>query len=329
MKVPILAALAPVVLLASVVSVAAAELSPEDVQKAMSKGVAYLKDRWQTEKGWSEYAGQEGGIKCLCTMALLNAGESPDEQVYLKNALEGVRKLHPTTTYVVALQTMVLCRADQLERDQDIIAHNVELLQEWQIKAGVADRKGGWSYGENTTGPRGSIQGDGSNSQFALLALYEAARAAEKHHLHIKIDRETWERARNYWITNQNGGWGYYKTMEPTGSMTCAGISSLVICSDMLHDPDAKVTGDTIDGCVRAVFRGPGTYKPGHKLVAGSFHGGRQSAFGRRKRPPLALLLSIWPGTRRAALGTAQDRRARLVSPGSIASRAYRQCRPL
>ena len=205
---------------------------------------------------WSDYGGQEGGITCLCTMALLNAGETPDDQhVYMKNALDRVRKMHPKTTYVVGLQTMVLCRADQLDRDQDIIAANADWLQETQIKAGVADRKGGWSYGENAIGPRGSIQGDGSNSQFALLALYEAARAAEKHHLHIKIERETWERARNYWILNQhedNGGWGYYKGMDPTGSMTCAGISSLVICSDMLHDPDAKVTGDAIDGCSRA-----------------------------------------------------------------------------
>ena len=125
MKVPILAALAPVVLLASVVSVVAADLSPEDVQKAMHKGVAYLKDEWQERGKWTEYAGQEGGIKCLCTLALLNAGESPNEQVYLKSALESVRKLHPTTTYVIALQTMVLCRADQLARDQDIIADNV------------------------------------------------------------------------------------------------------------------------------------------------------------------------------------------------------------
>ena len=155
--------------------------------------MAYLKDEWQHDGKWSEYGGQEGGITCLCTLALLNAGESPDEQVYLKTALDRVRKLHPKTTYVISLQTMVLCRADQLDRDQDIIAANADWLQETQIKAGVADRKGGWSYGENAIGPRGTIQGDGSNSQFALLALYEAARAAEKHHLHIKIERETWE----------------------------------------------------------------------------------------------------------------------------------------
>jgi hypothetical protein len=257
MKLGILAALIPVLLLASVMPVVSAELSPDEVQKAMHKGVAYLKDQWQTNRGhWSEYGGQEGGITCLCTMALLNAGEKPGEQPYLKSALEKVRNLRPKTTYVVALQTMVLCRADQFESDQDLIRANAEWLQEWQIKDhGANDRRGGWSYGENPVGPQGARQGDGSNSQFALLALYEAARAAEKHHLHIKISRETWELARNYWIVNQresDGGWGYYKTMDPTGSMTCAGISSLVICSDMLHEPDAKVSGDSIDGCFRA-----------------------------------------------------------------------------
>jgi hypothetical protein len=256
MKSPVLAAVVQVLLLAPVVSVVAAELSPEDVQRAMHKGVAYLKDRWQTDKGWTDYTGQEGGITCLCTLALLNAGEPlDDEHSYLKKALEKVRHLRSTKTYVVALQTMVLCRAGQPDSDQALIARNVDWLQRQQIKENVADdRKGGWSYGENVPGPQGSTQGDGSNSQFALLALYEAARATEKHHLHIKIDRETWEHARVYWIRNRrgNGGWGYYQGLDPTGSMTCAGISSLVICSDMLHEPDAKVSGDRIDGWPRA-----------------------------------------------------------------------------
>ncbi len=34
--------------------------------------------------------------------------------------------------------------------------------------------------------------------------------------------------------------------------MTCAGIASLVIAGDVLHEPDAKVSGDQIDGCYRA-----------------------------------------------------------------------------
>ena len=51
-------------------------------------------------------------------------------------------------------------------------------------------RKGSWSYGDNALGNRAAVPGDGSNSQFALLALYEAARAAEKYHLHLDIKGE-------------------------------------------------------------------------------------------------------------------------------------------
>ena len=79
-----------------------------------------------------------------------------------------------------------------------------------------------------------------------LLALYEAGRAAETGQIHVTIHRETWERVRTYWINNQcedDGAWGYYKPMDGTGSMTCAGIASLVIAGDVLHEPDAKVSG--------------------------------------------------------------------------------------
>ena len=101
--------------------------------------------------------------------------------------------------------------AVRLRRYQDVIARNVEWLEETQIKNGPPDRKGGWSY----PAPAGwSVAGDASNSQFALLALYEAGRAAEADpvHIHVTIRRETWERVRNYWINNQttnDGAWGY------------------------------------------------------------------------------------------------------------------------
>ena len=261
MKLTILATLLSALLLAPAVPIFAAELSPQDVQNAMNKGVSYLKNKWQDHGNWSEYGGQDGGITCLCTLALLNAGEKPgddDEHLYLRQALEKVRKMRPTTTYVVALQTMVLCREEDPGRDQDLLARNVQWLQDTQITTAQNARKGSWSYGENALGARASAPGDGSNSQFALLALYEAARAAERKNLHIKISRETFRLAHAYWTSNQhrddrdNGGWGYLHGMPATGSMTCAGISSLVICNDVLHEPDAKVAGDTIDGCQRA-----------------------------------------------------------------------------
>src|SRR5579862_1401842 len=114
MKRILLVALVPVMLLSAVGAVVGADLTPQEVHDAMRKGVDYLKNTWQDNNGrWSEYPGQEGGVTCLCVMALLNAGEKPgndDEHLYLKQALEKVRQMHPATTYVVALQTMVLCR---------------------------------------------------------------------------------------------------------------------------------------------------------------------------------------------------------------------------
>ncbi len=259
---PILALLSSGLLLVSAVTVVGADLAPGEVRKAMDLGVRYLQSSQDPNKGtWSNYPGQEGGITALCTLALLNAGESPDEP-HVAKALDYLRKLRPTTTYVVSLQTMALCRATQGAQqngkpidavDLELIAHNVEWLERTQIqdKNAPLDRKGGWTYGEL---PGRTVSGDGSNSQFALLALYEAGRIAEADpvHIHITIQRRTWELVHNYWINNQredNGSWGYYVPMEGTGSMTCAGIVSLVIAGDVLHEPDAEVKGDQIDAC--------------------------------------------------------------------------------
>ncbi|MEI8373401.1 MAG: DUF4159 domain-containing protein [Planctomycetota bacterium] len=257
MKTPILTLLIFGLLLASTVTVVGADLSPDDVRNAMNLGIRYLKTSQNPNGTWSEYSGQTGGITALCTLALLNAGEGPQEP-QVKKALDYLRKLRPTTTYVVSLQTMVLCRGTPVD-DQLVIGRNVQWLEDAQLKSGPADRKGGWSYGMVPT--ERSVPGDASNSQFALLALYEAARVAETGQISLTIRRETWERVRTYWINNQIenssngdniGSWGYYKPMNGTGSMTCAGIVSLVIAGDVLHEPDARVTGNQIDGCYRA-----------------------------------------------------------------------------
>ncbi|MGA2254775.1 MAG: DUF4159 domain-containing protein, partial [Thermoguttaceae bacterium] len=258
MKWSIRALVASGLLLAPAVTVVAADLSPDDVRNAMQLGVAYLESSQRANGTWAPEIDprQVGGITALCTLALLNAGESPDE-LHVKKALEYLRKLRPRTTYVVSLQTMVLCHATPVE-DQLIIARNVEWLEDAQVKSGPADRKGGWSY---FMWNKRSIDADGSNSQFAMLALYEAARAAESHHIRVTIHRETWERIHSYWVNNQirfedhrgdYGAWPYKKSQLGTGSMTCAGIAAMVISGDVLHEPDAKVTGDQIDGCYRA-----------------------------------------------------------------------------
>ena len=168
-------------------------------------------------------------------MALLNAGVAPDDDV-LQRAVSHLRNLMPEATYVVSLQTMVFARAEP-ERDRLLIGRNVKWLETTQIPGGPC--KGAWSY------PVGG--GDNSNSQFALLALYEAERAG------VSASDHTWNAAKEYWekCHNNDGSWGYnVADRSGRGSMTCAGITSLVIAADKVLPSDARVVGDRIECCV-------------------------------------------------------------------------------
>ncbi len=80
---------------------------------------------------------------------------------------------------------------------------------------------GGWGYGMG-----GPASGDDeSNTQYALLGLQAAKEAG------VEIPEDFWQACQRYWIDRQNkqaGSWGY-RSDSASGSMTSAGISSLVI----------------------------------------------------------------------------------------------------
>ena len=211
------------------------DISAEQVREAIDKGAAYLKQVQKVDGSWDEYGAQPGGVSALCTLALLNAGvEVGDPQI--QKALAYLRKFPPERTYATSLQTMVFVRAEP-QKDNLLITRNVRWLVDTQNLEGP--RKGSWSY----PGQGGS--GDNSNSQFALLALHEAERAG------VQVSDRTWRLARVYWEDCQNpdGSWGYYKRAPSSGSMTCAGITSLVITADKIDLADAKATGERIQCC--------------------------------------------------------------------------------
>ncbi len=120
------------------------------------------------------------------------------------------------------------------------IHRNVALLESTQVRAeSSVTNKGGWGYG------RGGGSADPSNSQFALLALDAAEERG------VKVKPEVFKLAAEYWAERQdpNGSWQYNRDSPSTGSMTCAGIASMVICSRRLGDRGAKVDGGNIVCC--------------------------------------------------------------------------------
>jgi hypothetical protein len=222
-------------------------VTAEEVRKSIERGVQFLKKLQDPQKGtWSDQPNYGGGATPLVTLALLNSGCGPDDEA-VRKALTYLRGFQPTTTYTCALQTMVFCAAEP-KRDLILIRRNAKWLDEQQIKDG--SRSGMWSYPK----PGAPNVGDNSNAQYALLGLYEAERAG------VPVNDKTWRLALNHWQKTQNpdGSWGYEPGFPGTGSMTSAGIASMIITSGALNPGDATVRGDTVSCC--------GAQQPNHPV---------------------------------------------------------------
>ena len=204
------------------------DLTGDQVRATIEGGVKYLLGEQDKETGkWNEHPRHKGGITALCTLALVNAGLD-ESHPQIESALRLLGSDFPAeTNYVISLQIMVFAAANpekHLVRIQQL-ADKLVARQYADDQNGV----GGWSY----EFPAGLLP-DSSNSQFALLALHEARLAG------AKIDRQVWIRARQYWMNMHQpdtGGFTYFVTRPlPTGSMTCAGIASLIIIDENLRN---------------------------------------------------------------------------------------------
>jgi hypothetical protein len=178
---------------------------------------------------------------------LLTAGERPDSPT-IRAALDYLRHFGPQqlrSTYAIGLQTMALA-AGEPERDRLRILANVDWLENAQIKP--ADRgqwPGTWSYSDVKYN-----QGDNSNTQYALLGLNAASEVG------VAVKPEVWALSRRYFEVTQarEGGWGYKPGAAPTGSMSCAGLSSLIITGSKLHQGKEFLQGETIQNCGEGGF---------------------------------------------------------------------------
>ena len=86
----LLVPLIPIVLMAAPAP-ARAEVTGEQVKRAIRKGVDYLKSRQGADGRWP-FRYYVGGETCLATLALLQAGESVDSRA-ISNALQHILSL--------------------------------------------------------------------------------------------------------------------------------------------------------------------------------------------------------------------------------------------
>ena len=223
-----------------------AEVKREDVERAIREGVRYLKTRQRVDGSYKDVAPELAptGTTSLIALALLTAGEPPDSPAVSKalTYLRGFNAERLNSTYSVALQTMVFAAAKPKE-DIVRIASNVAWLESAQLtREDAVPWPGSWSYHR-----RKSEHGDNSNTQYALLGLNAASEAG------VPVKPEVWKLARSYWESYQlnDGSWSYTADQKsPTGSMTCAGISSLVITGMKRYEGTEVLIGeDRVDRC--------------------------------------------------------------------------------
>ena len=220
------------------------EISAKDVNLAIDRAVDYL-FKQQTPQGvWDEHSVQPKALTAICTLAILNAGVKGDDP-RLSKALSAMSQQEPSMVYSSSLIIMALTAADpDAKRFSAAIRKHALWLQSAQSHG---DRgKGSWGYSRADRNGESSV--DNSNAQFALLGLYEAQRAIPN----LEITEQTWRLAQQHWIRSQrpDGSWDYDgRQSTVSGSMTCAGIASLIITSGQLSQGDARVDGDAILCC--------------------------------------------------------------------------------
>lgn len=211
--------------IAIVTTSARADVTAKQVEDAIRNGVRFLVGEQRPDGSWPDWDQRaHTGTTGLAVLALLTAGEKPGTP-HIDRGLRFLEQFNANElgrTYTVGLQTMVFAMANP-EKYRLRLAANVEWLERAQVKAGDQQRlPGSWTYDLDKVG-----SGDNSNSQYALLGLNAAAEVG------IPVRNDVWLLAREYWERGQarNGGWGYIPGVsnDPTSSMTCAGISSLVI----------------------------------------------------------------------------------------------------
>ena len=74
----------------------------------------------------------------------------------------------------------------------------------------------------------------------SLVQRFVQSTYSDRYHstIGVKIDKNVWQRAADYWVKSQSpdGGWGYSgRPPEGYGSMTAAGIASLLICGNQVN----------------------------------------------------------------------------------------------
>ncbi len=238
------------------------------VNRAVDQGVEWLISRQAADGSWpapEQHLVHRPGTTALMTLAVLKGGIKGSD-LSVRKAFDWLRRQEVKRTYDAGVLLMALhARYSPLDGDeeaeydkygarklkdpcQDAMPKEDREWMERLVRYLLEHESGGhWRYPHDGT--------DLSNTQYALLGLWAAARCG------IKVPRALWERClawllsvqeargrpvklhvnevrgnyRMVWLEDaQARGFRYMPNYPVTGAMTTAGLAGLVICRDEL-----------------------------------------------------------------------------------------------
>ena len=304
-------------LFASIVGTLRAEVTAEQVRKAIDRGVNYLKAQQRADGSWTDI-----GRAARRRHRAVHPGpvELPASSRATSSMQKGAR----------------LSPQDPAREDLRRLAADDGLRPGRAGKRPAADPPQREVAGEDADHRRAGTTGPGPIPAWAATATtptpsspcWPCTRPSASA---CRPATQTWRLAKTYWENCQNadGSWGYNRqSANGTGSMTCAGITSLVIAADRVQPSDARVVGDRIECCVPHDAGDADRIERGHAMAGASII---PSTHNPGAGGSLAALLSLRPGARRPAHRAAVHSAAyptRPARPGRLVSRRGRLSGP-
>ena len=212
-------------------SAPAADVTDEDVSKAIAKGREYLIGLQNPDGSFGMDPQWRGCYSVLAAMTLAYMGEHPNHPVMQKalayvSGLSVDRDFAVRQVYAVPIRIMCMayvypkCAAERQAGVKKLMQDDLLRLINGQNPA-----MGGWRYKLDRT------DFDFSASQWPILAMYEANRIG------IEFPKDSLVKAKAFYYRGQrpDGGWGYLLGQKSYGSMTAAGAASLFTIGDLVE----------------------------------------------------------------------------------------------
>ena len=235
-----------------------AAATPEQVDKAIKKGVEWLYSK-QKDGNWEEVQApvpppegkdhetkgkQWGGLTAIVTYALLASGQS-HEDPRLAEAIKFLKFQKIEGTYALGMRCQIWTFLPKNNETRGLIARDARLLREAMKIKGDGDGLFGYYDDRKAAG-----RYDHSCSNYGVLGLWACAESG------ALIEKTVWQSMEDAWRKHQyaDGGWAYTWSKNPTGegqataSMTSAGVATLFITLEYLHSMDGvNCTGNVSD----------------------------------------------------------------------------------